>query len=124
MESSELTSEKVFQLLLEEIMRDGDISEIERSTLNEVKQALGVTSEQHQRAWQAAVGSLKARGKQAEYELVPEDVFRRVAARACADGQVSETEKLILEKVSRALRVDPEEHRVIWKAIEQAAAKA
>lgn len=123
-DENELTAEKVFQLLLEEVLRDQNITDVERSTVQEVKEALGIDSEAHQRAYKAALEGLRARGKQADYELVPEDVMRRVAARACADGKISVSELEILKKVSNALKVDPDEHRVIFKAIEETARRS
>jgi tellurite resistance protein len=124
MAEGEITAERVFQYVLEEILRDANVSDLELMTINEVKQALQITSEQHQRAHQAAIKALKERGRMAEYELVPEDVFRRIAARACMDGQISDAEMKILETVSRALKVDPTEHYAIWKAVEETSRKS
>lgn len=106
----ELTPEKLFEIVLEEALRDGKVEEGEFQKVEAIKALLGVTAEQHQDAFRR----VKARIDGAEKRDRSMDrlmVYQKCLIVAAADGKVTDEESSNLRVMQSFLNITPEEHR-------------
>ena len=107
---SELTPDKLFEIVLEEALRDGKVEESEFEKVEAIKELLGVTAEQHK----AAFAKVKERVDKAE----PRDrsldrlmIYQKCLIVAAADGKITEDESSHLRVMQNFLAITPEEHK-------------
>ena len=107
---AELTSEKLFEIVLEEALRDGKVEDEEFEKVEAIKELLGISAEQHKETFK----KVKARVDKAE----PRDrsldrlmVYQKCLIVAAADGKISEQESSHLHVMQNFLSISPEEHK-------------
>ncbi len=108
--STELTPDKLFEIVLEEALRDGKVEEDEFEKVEAIKEILGVTAEQHQ----AAFAKVKERIDKAEPRDRTMDrimIYQKCLIVAAADGTITEKETSQLKIMQSFLSITPEEHK-------------
>jgi len=108
--STELTPDKLFEIVLEEALRDGKVEESEFEKVEAIKELLGVTAEQHK----AAFSRVKERIDKAEPRERSMDrlmIYQKCLIVAAADGTITEDESAHLHVMQSFLDITPEEHK-------------
>ena len=107
---SELTPDKLFEIVLEEALRDGKVEEEEFEKVEGIKELLGVTAEQHKEAF----AKVKARVDKAEPRERSLDrlmIYQKCLIVAAADGKITDDESSHLRVMQNFLSITPEEHK-------------
>jgi len=118
-EGRALSREGAFQLVAEEVWRDGQVEDFEQNFLEALARFLNLDAAMSRKILHR-VEDLYRRGRLGESRrLDPELLYYRILFIIWSDGRVDQLETRILAGLQRALRVTPEMHEQILQNIQR-----
>ena len=116
--SVELTPEALFEIVLEEALRDGNVEDGEFEKVEQVKELLGITAEQHRNAFKKVKARVDA-APESDRGMDRVLIYQKCLIVAAADGKITEDETEKLNTMKEFLSITPEEHKASMIKVKQ-----
>ncbi|MBI4860456.1 MAG: tetratricopeptide repeat protein [Candidatus Riflebacteria bacterium] len=120
-QTGSLTPREIFAIVLHECLKDGELSELEKDLVFQVKQLLKIPADVHQNVFKEVESRIKGHSRD-HSEADPEGIYRLIARQALVDGQVLSEENYLLERIGKVLSVPPSRREEIHRQIKEAVA--
>jgi len=106
----ELTPVRLFEIVLEEALRDGSVEEGEFEKVEQVKELLGITAEQHRDTFKKVKERIDA-ATESDRGMDRILIYQKCLIVAAADGKITEDETQKLNTMKDWLKITAEEHK-------------
>jgi uncharacterized tellurite resistance protein B-like protein len=114
----ELSPERLFEIVLEEALRDGSVEDGEFEKVEQVKELLGITAEQHRDAFKKVKARVDASTK-SDRGMDRVLVYQKCLIVAAADGKITEDETEKLTAIRDLFSITAEEHKTSMIKVKQ-----
>lgn len=114
----ELSPERLFEIVLEEALRDGNVEDGEFEKVEQIKELLGITAEQHRDAFKKVKARVDA-APESDRGMDRVLIYQKCLIVAAADGQITEDETEKLNAMKEFLAITPDEHKSSMLKVKQ-----